>query len=74
MFLLRVVNCMNCILNWMYIHCLFHVFFMFIEFSRNRLVGDEPLLSDSSLYCLFLGSCRGIAWRSRLCRLATNVL
>jgi len=36
---------------------------VFLEFSRNRLAGDEPPLGDSSQLYEILGSCRGIAWR-----------
>jgi len=49
--------------NWMYITCLYHVIFMFLEFSRNRLAGDEPPPGDSSFSGLFWGSKDGTAWR-----------
>ena len=45
----------------------YHVIFMFLEFSRNRLAGDEPLPSDSSFSRLFLGFQR---WNRLAARLA----
>jgi len=35
-------------LNWVHILCLFRVFCVLLEFSRNCLAGDEHLPSDSS--------------------------
>ena len=50
----------------------YHVIFMFLEFSRNRLVGDEPPPGDSSFSGLFWCSRDGTAWRQGLRRQATR--
>jgi len=36
--------------NCMHNSCLFHMIFVFLKFSRNRLAGDEPPPGDSSFY------------------------
>jgi len=58
--------------NWMYITCLYHVIFVFMEFSRNRLASDEPPLGDSSFSGLFWGSRDGTAWRKGSLRQVTH--
>jgi len=51
MLILRVlIKCMNCMTNCMHNSCLFHMIVVFMEFSRNRLAGDEPPPGDSSFY------------------------
>jgi len=37
----------------MHIHRLFHVFFVFLEFSRNHLAGDEPRQATHPNYMKF---------------------
>jgi len=36
---------------------------VFLEFSKNRLAGDEPPSGNSSFSGLFWGSKDGTAWR-----------
>jgi len=38
-----LLNGMKCMKNWTYITCLYHVIFVFLEFSRNRQ-GTHPFL------------------------------
>jgi len=37
-------------INCMHNSCLFHMIFVFLEFSKNHLAGDEPSPGDSSFY------------------------
>ena len=49
-------NSMWCMINWMSIYCCIHKFLRFWKLSRNRLAGDEPPPSDSSILSWFWGS------------------
>jgi len=37
-------------INCMHNFCLSHMIFVFLEFSKNRLAGDEPPLGNSYFY------------------------
>ena len=52
---------------------LFHVFSYFLQFSRNRLGGDESPPGDSSYFWVIGGSGDGTAWRHGLNRQAVHV-
>jgi len=52
---------------------LFHVFSYFLQFSRNRLAGDESPPGDSSYFWVIGGSGDGTAWRHGLNRQAVHV-